>query len=503
MSTFSGLWTRRDACKAAAAILAAPLAGGAQTGSAAQPTPKRTAKMIGIQIGAASFVDEGVEQVLDTVRERASVNTVFLAVFSYGRGIAGRQIPGQPLPDHGKQEYDTDFHGGNYATSHPEFYQRTVLKDVRAPDHGDLDILEAVLPKAKARNIRIICWAEDVWRPGVPNIEKVQEVDVHGRRRGTLCLRNPDYRCFLEGLSQDYAKSYPIDGIMWGSERQGPLNEALGAKHGGGGDPSHVGCFCEFCRAEAKRRGIDANRAVTGFTALGAFVKAAREGRCPPDGYFVQFWRTMVEYPEILAWEKLWSDGQHESYRCIYEATKSARREIQVGFHIWHLQSFSPFWRAEQDYAKLAAYADFFKAVMYNNCGGPRFATYIKSVQGTLFRDFDPDEVLRMHCGFLNYDEKTLKELPAGGLSADYVYRETKRILEDVAGKAAVYPGIDVDIPTGKGEKKTTPEDVRQAVKAAFRAGGDGIILSRKYSEMSLANLSAAGEALREAGVPV
>jgi len=38
-------------------------------------------------------------------------------------------------------------------------------------------------------------------------------------------------------------------------------------------------------------------------------------------------------------------------------------------------------------------------------------------------------------------------------------------------------------------------------VKAAFRGGADGVILSRKYSEMRLANLSGAGAGLREAGV--
>jgi hypothetical protein len=61
-----------------------------------------SSKMIGIQVGAISFVDEGTEKVLDVLQERAFVNTLFLAVFTYGRGIAGRQIPGQPLPDHGK-----------------------------------------------------------------------------------------------------------------------------------------------------------------------------------------------------------------------------------------------------------------------------------------------------------------------------------------------------------------------------------------------------------------
>src|ERR1035437_2142037 len=65
-----------------------------------------SSKMIGIQVGAVSFVDEGTEKVLEVLQERACVNTLFLAVLTYGRGIAGRQIPGQPLPDHGKQEYD-------------------------------------------------------------------------------------------------------------------------------------------------------------------------------------------------------------------------------------------------------------------------------------------------------------------------------------------------------------------------------------------------------------
>src|SRR3569833_1145064 len=144
-------------------------------------------KMIGIQVGAVSFVDEGTERVLDVLQERASVNTLFLAVFTYGRGIAGRQIPGQPLPDHGKQEYDLNFHGGNFATPHAEFYKNTVIKDTRAPDHGNLDILAEVLPAAKKRGMNVGCWPYDVFRPDLPNIVGVQERDLHGRNAETLC----------------------------------------------------------------------------------------------------------------------------------------------------------------------------------------------------------------------------------------------------------------------------------------------------------------------------
>ena len=183
-----------------------------------------SSKMIGIQVGAISFVDEGTEKVLDVLQERAGVNTLFLAVFTYGRGIAGRQIPGQPLPDHGKQEYDLNFHGGNFATPHPQYYKNTVIKDTRAPDHGNLDILAEVLPAAKKRGMKVICWLEDVFRTDLPNIEKVQERDLYGRNAETLCVNNPDYRNFFTGLVEDYARSYDIDGIMWGSERQGALS---------------------------------------------------------------------------------------------------------------------------------------------------------------------------------------------------------------------------------------------------------------------------------------
>ena len=38
-------------------------------------------------------------------------------------------------------------------------------------------------------------------------------------------------------------------------------------------------------------------------------------------------------------------------------------------------------------------------------------------------------------------------------------------------------------------------------VRAALRAGSDGVLLSRKYSEMKLANLRGAGAAMKEAGL--
>ena len=55
-------------------------------------------------------------------------------------------------------------------------------------------------------------------------------------------------------------------------------------------------------------------------------------------------------------------------------------------------------------------------------------------------------------------------------------------------------------IPTAAASKKTTPEDVYLAVKAAIDGGAHGGLLSRKYSEMKLTNIAGAGRALREFG---
>lgn len=456
------------------------------------------ARMIGIQVGAVSFADEGVEPVLDIFQKSANVNTLFIATFTYGRGIAGRQVPGQPLPDHGKQQYDADtFHGGSYTRVHPQYYRDTVIRDFRAPELGEFDVLEAVVPAARKRGIKTICWFEDVWSgkgTEVPGIAQAQEIQFDGRHSSTLCFNNPNYRNWLLGTVEDYARSHEIDGIMWGSERQGAFANMLQNRN-----TRNVTCFCEFCQRKARERGINVERARQGFTALAAFVDAAGRGERPVDGDFVTVWRLMLRYPELLAWEMLWTDSLRETYAALYQKVKSVKPSVGVGWHIWHNNSFNPIYRAEQDLTELSKHSDFLKMVMYHNCGGERMANYIRSAGRTLYGDVPGQELLDFHYRVLNYPhEKTLAEIPKTGFSADYVYQEAKRAREGLKGaKTLLWPGIDIDIPTAATSSKSTPQGTRDAVAAAFRAGSDGVLLSRKYSEMKLANLRGAGEAIR------
>ena len=500
MKTSPSDFTRRQFLKTTASAVAATALGPTILPAAPETAASSSSKMIGIQIGAVSFLDEGTEQVLDILQERGAVNTLFLATFTYGRGIGGRQVPGQPLPDHGRQEYDLNFHGGNFATPHPKFYERTTLKQTKAPDHGDYDVIADVLPKAHRRGMKVYAWYEDNFGKDVPGVNELREIDLSGRPAGTLCPLQPDYREFLIGLTKDYCESYDLDGVMWGSERQGPLLNAMDAKVGKG-DPTRVTCFCELHQKAARERGIDIQRAKEGFEKLAKLMNAAHDGRRPNDGYFVEFWRLLLDYPELLAWEKLWTDSKHAIYADAYHAAKNSRAGVQVGFHIWHVNSFSPFFRAEQNYPEIAKVADFLKIVVYNNCGGPRYAGYLNNMASGILGDLPKEEVWRVNNQWLGYgDEATLDKLPTAGLSSDYVYRETKRALAGVQGKCKIYPGIGIDVPTDAGQKKTSPEDVFAATTAGLKAGADGVLYSRKYSEMKLANLAAGGKAVREFG---
>ena len=484
-----------------------------------------TDQFIALQIGAVSFIDEGIDPVLDNLQERARVNKLFLATPTWTRGTGGRQIPGHPLPDHGVQEYD-DWVGGNYATVHPQYYGNTVLGPVgRAPEHPDFDLLAEVIPAAKQRGMGAYAWIEESGYAAelrrYPNFPKVLEVDVWDRPARRPCFNNPDYKNWHLSIVEDYAKSYELEGLAWCSERPGPLNLLIQRPV----EASSISCFCSYCKAIGRDRGIDPEKAQLGFRELLKWSRATASGNKDSDGAFTSFWRILLHHPEVLGWQNLWTESQRQMYRDIYGVAKACNFDLQVGWHVYHDISFSPFFRADQDYRALAECSDFLKVVIYNNCAGPRFHTWISSICQSLFADATPAEVYPLMLKLLGLDEGAYDSLPANGFSADYVRRETARAKARIAtaeSGCALYPGIDIDIPVGmrpaatddrrrrqealvgvnndatSGDDLTrcTRQSVRDAVRAAFDGGADGVVLSRKYSEMTLDTLSGVADAL-------
>ncbi len=456
-----------------------------------------SSKLVGMPISMAALAQHDPAGLFDDMQARAGVNALFPFLYTHEPHRGGVPAKG--------------FHGGNYATPHAQYYHETglTLDDMTAPEFGKVDLLARLLPAAQARGIRIYPFVlEDNTLPAtVPHWEDLYEIDHHGRRTrghpGGPCFNHPRYRQFMAGLVEDYARSYPIAGMMWGSERQSGVLNALSLSQSSNQDPGRTTCFCEHCQRKGRERGIDVERARQGFGAIEGFVKAARAGERPRDGSFTEFWRILLAYPELLAWEKLWVDSRHAFQADMYRVLKTVNGELRMGWHVWHNLSFSPFQRAEEDYAVLAPFSDFIRPAVYNNVAGERFMSFVRGAHTTLYGDVPPEEILQLLYRQMNYTgEAPAAELPAKGLSERYVELEVRRAVDGVAKtKAQIWPGVDIDIPSGPARNHVTPESIGRVVKAAFSGGAHGIILSRNYVEMRPENLSGAGAALRELGV--
>lgn len=491
---------RREFLKLGAVGTGATLAGidplGAESPASASTT--KAPAMVAIPISVAKLAKGDLDTIFADMRTRAGVNALFPFIYSHEPHRAGVEVD--------------DFHGGNYAQPHMQYYHDTPLTqaDMRAPEFGNVDVLERVIPVAKKHGIRTFCFLlEDNSLPTAvaPNWEQLYEVDHHGRRSkghpGGPCFNNPGYQNFTLGLVEDYARSYDIGGIMWGSERQGGLLNALSLSPSSGQDPGRTTCFCEFCQKKGRERGIDVERARRGFGEVEQFRQNGRAGQRPRDGYFATFWRLLLKYPELVAWENLWATSRHEFQAAIYQRVKGINPALQIGWHVWHNVSFNPFQRAEENYADLAGFADFIRPALYNNVAGGRFLSFVKGARESVLGDLPPETAVDLLFHQLNYaGEAPFDKLAASGFSADYVSRETRRAVDGVAGHPVqIWPGVDIDVPVEKGEGHCTPAGVAAAVKTAFQGGAQGIILSRNYIEMKPENLSGAGDALRELGI--
>lgn len=114
----------------------------------------------------------------------------------------------------------------------------------------------------------------------------------------------------------------------------------------------------------------------------------------------------------------LWNDSFHEVRSALHGTAKSIAPQKPFSFHMVRNITFRPFYSAVDDYSKVADYSDFLKIACYNNAG---------------------DQGCR-----------------------------TSSAITGTDGNVQIYPGIDIDVPTGKGEKHTTPEDVIAATRAVF-----------------------------------
>jgi len=493
---------RRRFLKGAAAF--AGMTEFANSQESAKPAPIR--KFNAIQMGPHTLLDEGIGHALDLIQDTAGINAVMVYSHTYHGDI--RKPPQLLAADHGVPVRDMRNRKlpSVWVRHHEQYFRGTSLRHQSIDasfEYADRDLFAELAEPCRERGMKL--YARILEGSGreverlIAGYSKVVTVDINGRPTTVACWNHPDYRAFWNATVEDLFRSYPLDGLQWGAERQGPLMNVILPWN----DAAPT-CFCEHCRARGKAKGIDAERARRGFEDLYVYVRGLMAGKTrPADGVFAGFLRVLLRYPEVLAWEYQYRLAREEVLEGMYRTVKAIRPDAQVGWHVDHQpSSWDLVYRAELTYEEMAPYSDFIKFIAYHDILGPRIRWwYLARLQRTVLSELTLEESLDVYYDLFGYDkqkEPSVDRLDKTGFSPDYVYRETKRSVASAAGKTKIYTGIGFDVPWGSQTFTGDPQHVYEAVLKAFEAGADGIVVSREYEEMRLPNLKAVGRAMRE-----
>ncbi|MBI2907570.1 MAG: hypothetical protein HYX92_07955 [Chloroflexi bacterium] len=470
-----------------------------------------------VQIAPYSFIDEGIDRVIQMTRDYARLSGLVLFTYSWSKITAfrsSRLVEGHPQPP------SYDFRGGLYTQAHSEHYRGSPFgaEQLRTRDAAfkDVDILARVLKPCQQAGLKVYAGLHMDGEPDyvqelAPGFRACSEVDAWGEPLGVVashgwrlspflkhCFNNPDYRAVHRALVKDHLQSYPLDGLMLlVHERFGPIENTLIF----GGRPT---CFCGHCVAKARTRGIDVEAARSGLRQLYEFATRVRSEtyHVPNDGHFTTLMRLLLAYPEVLAWEKLWRESVEEYLKELYGAAKEVRPEAPVGLHVWQGASWGLFHRSETYYGQLADCADWLKPVVYEIPSGVRLlSTYARPCQQTILRDLDFEQVVALLVRIMGLEAPADSgALARDGLGVPYIEKETARAVAATAGKTALYPGLGIDVepPPGMQYPSQSAEDIQAAIAAAKRGGAKGFVLSVNYAQMRESSLRAVGRALRK-----
>jgi len=455
----------------------------------------------GILCSPHSFYDEGIDFMLDLIQQTAATNTV--VTYAY-QGMTPGARPRGVLADHGKPiDHDRRDDATIWVNIDESYFRDTTLRHQSnrpGATHAGNDIYADLENPLADRGMDLVARVLEGWSFGYrPGFFNVHEIDALGRVLDHPCYNQPDYQRFwIASIHNLFGQYHHLKGLYYGSERNTPLTALLQGRM--------AGCFCPHCQALAAAQSLDPERARAGFIALHRLVQEILANGVPSDGAFVSIMRVLIEYPEILGWERLWRQSYNRLPALLRGVMKSIHPQLEIGWHgdngTTGVQLFK---RIATDYGAMTDTYDWIKPCVYHLATAPRMKQNLAKIQRTLFADLDIEGALHLQYAILGYDadvEPSFAELAdeaweKGRLSADWTRREMTRAVSAVAGRAKIYGGIGVGIPVGS----PSPEDpaiTYEDCVSCFEAGAVGMLAGREYDEIPIENLEAIGRAYRE-----
>ncbi len=449
--------------------LLAPLGLAAQARSAATPAEspaRRRARKVFKEIAASLYawdlLDEGCEPIMETLKETAQVNSLYLVA----------------LMHHEKRPL-TDFyypHNPKRKTYFPE--DSRVYWQPRADSFRDSKIKPRVsdreeLKKADWLEVLVKAARKAGWKTGAEishtvldkeraadQFVSVVQRDIRGTPLGQLiCPNNPDASAYLLALFTDVVRNYDVDFVQTclrpfepggrsGARTRppGPMDMVLETVLGS--------CFCDSCVAAARSDGFDLGAARRAMLPL---ADALTDSGNLAGAHALRLLRAsntaatalLVTHPEIFDLIKFRCASMTRLFERVHQAVTSIKPKIDLRLNAYIY-----------DYWELSG-IDFVG--------------------------------LRPHLGSIrssNYDEQ------AGSMER----MEHKRQFL-LAVRAAA--GDEIHFLSSIGIRpRATPELVRRGVLISSECGADGLSLGH-YDGAPLRNLEAIGQGLREADIRV
>jgi len=433
---------------------------------------------IGTQVSLPSFHRHGVAPILDRLQTVCGVNDV--RIHADDGVMATRDLYAADSESPATNRTGVPIHPPNYP---PHAVQpRPYLAKLSAERR--LSLLHEIREETAKRGIRLtvrVIIGADRRREAFSH---ALAIDHRGQSASTPCRNHPAWQAYLRGLAEDVFRTcpVPIDGWLHMDEWEGPLSQTF-FQHG---NEASTICFCPHCLDRAAREGIDSRRAREGFKKLSDQIRETREtGKRWRDGGLTGLFALFLDYPELLAWQKMQQLIKEENPAMVSGIMKQCRPDAWLGCHIIHTNSFNFIARASSDYARYAEFADYVNPLVYHSVSGLRFAHRVEKMQNAVFPEIPLES---MHRAWLMLHGLT-PELQPGwdGLydaqlnAPEYVKEETARVVESVAGRCKVYTNVGWEneaLPAPKPRESQT----YRAVMAAAEAGADGIFLSRQFA---------------------
>lgn len=463
--------TMRFSRRTLAAGLVTPfgLASQARGGAAKQESPaRRRARKVFSEVAASLYawdlLDEGCEPVMETLKETAQVNSLYLVALMHHEK---RPLTDFYFPHNPKRKTYFPEDSCAYWHPHADCYRDSRIKPLTSEreEFKKTDWLETLVKAARKAGWKtgaeISHTVLDKKRAAGQFVSVVQR-DIRGTPLGQLiCPNNPDAAAYLLALFTDLVKNYDVDFVQTCLRpfEGGARGVAAGRGRGPSATETVLGtvlgsCFCESCVAAAKGDGLDlraARRAMLpladAMTNRGDLAGAHALSLLRASNTSVT--ALLVQHPEILDLIKFRCASMTRMFARVKKTVTSIRPKVDLRLNAYIY-----------DYWELA---------------GIEFAA------------------LRPHLGSIrssNYDEQSG--------TMDQMEHKRQFLL---AVRAAA--GDEIHFLSSIGIRpRATPELVRKGVRISSECGADGLSLGH-YDGAPLENLEAIGQGLRDAGVRV